>query len=91
MRTVVQYHYVAGHYTDATNAEAIPQATAGRIPGYGLMDASVEYTWGRYRLECGVSNVLNNPYFTRRAVGYPGPGIIPGEGRGGYLTWGVGF
>ncbi|MBI1193416.1 MAG: TonB-dependent receptor plug domain-containing protein [Bacteroidetes bacterium] len=89
LRSVLQYHYVAGHYTDATNAEAIAQATAGRIPGYGLLDASVEYTWGRYRLECGVSNLMNTPYFTRRAVGYPGPGIIPGDGRGGYLTWGV--
>jgi len=89
LRSVVQYHYVAGHYTDATNAEAIPQATAGRIPSYGLLDASVEYTWRRYRVEFGLSNLLNTPYFTRRAVGYPGPGIIPGDGRGGYFTWGV--
>lgn len=85
----LQLNYVHGHYTDATNAEFIPTATVGRIPGYGLLDFSSQYAWSIYRLEAGVTNLTNARYFTRRAVGYPGPGIIPGDGIGAYLTFGV--
>jgi Fe(3+) dicitrate transport protein len=28
-------------------------------------------------------------YFTRRAGGYPGPGILPADGRTGYVSVGV--
>lgn len=39
-----------------------------------------------FKLESGVSNFTNNYYFTRRATGYPGPGIIPSENRVFYTT-----
>jgi Fe(3+) dicitrate transport protein len=36
-----------------------------------------------------LNNVLNEQYFTRRALGFPGPGIIPSDGRTGFLTLGI--
>ena len=33
-----------------------------------------------------INNVTNTFYFTRRATGYPGPGIIPSPPRNMYLT-----
>jgi len=38
------------------------------------------------KLEAGVNNLLDNKFFTRRATGYPGPGIIPSIPRNWYLT-----
>jgi hypothetical protein len=35
----------------------------------------------KWKLEAGVTNFTNNSYFTRRATGYPGPGIIPSDAR----------
>jgi len=37
-------------------------------------------------LYTGVNNLANRKYFTRRADGYPGPGIIPADRRGFYVT-----
>jgi Fe(3+) dicitrate transport protein len=37
-------------------------------------------------LATGVNNIADRAYFTRRATGYPGPGIIPSEGRSFYVT-----
>ncbi|MDX1543890.1 MAG: TonB-dependent receptor [Christiangramia sp.] len=83
----LQYTYLSKQYTDATNA---PQdvndnqrGIEGSIPAYGIMDLSASYSFGKFRLEAGINNLLNNTYFTRRATGYPGPGIIPAQP----LTW----
>ena len=40
-----------------------------------LMDAK------KIILQLSVNNVTNKSYFTQRANSYPGPGIIPSEGR----------
>ena len=37
-------------------------------------------------MEVGINNLLNELYFTRRATGYPGPGIIPSDKRNCYLS-----
>ena len=47
---------------------------------------SLSYTKKTYKIETGVNNLLNQSYFTRRATGYPGPGIIPSPLRNYYLT-----
>ncbi|MEJ1223469.1 TonB-dependent receptor [Sediminicola sp. 1XM1-17] len=85
-----QYTYLSKQFTDATNA---PQdvndnqrGIEGAIPAYDIFDASLSYTLKKLRLEAGVNNVLNNSYFTRRATGYPGPGILPAEPRTAYIT-----
>ena len=58
----------------------------GIIPSYDVLDISFSYTYKKFKLEGGVNNVLDNYYFTRRATGYPGPGIIPSANRNFYMT-----
>lgn len=90
----IQYSHLSQQYTDAENSR-IPEnsdnrsGVIGEIPGYSVYDFSLSYKYSRYTLESGVLNLLDNQYFTRRATGYPGPGIIPSDGRGFYLTLGV--
>lgn len=88
-----QYSYLSEQFTDASNA---PQdrrdnqsGIVGTIPSYGVADASLSYRWRKFTFETGINNVFNNSYFTRRATGYPGPGIIPSALRTGYVTVGV--
>jgi Fe(3+) dicitrate transport protein len=89
-----QYSFVQEHYTDATNAGKdingnpvfIPSAIIGTVPSYSVMDLSFKYDLNRIRFEAGVNNLTNESYFTRRATGYPGPGIIPSPIRNYYFT-----
>jgi Fe(3+) dicitrate transport protein len=37
-------------------------------------------------LSASVNNLSNHMYYTRRADSYPGPGIIPADGRAWYVT-----
>ena len=86
-----QYTYLSTQFTDATNAEPLfgnaPGAgVVGSIPSYGILDLSLSYSWKMFKLETGINNLLDNSYFTRRATGYPGPGIIPAEPITFYTT-----
>jgi len=89
----VQYAYLSDQFTDASNAAQDRQdnqsGIVGEIPAYGVMDLSLSYRWRKFTLEGGINNFLNETYFTRRATGYPGPGIIPSAPRAFYLTVGV--
>lgn len=79
------YSHVQQQFSDATNAEFVANATRGIIPAYSVMDFSTSYEWGRFRLQAGVNNLADAAFFTRRATAYPGPGIIPAEGRRFYV------
>ena len=86
----LQFTYLSEQFTDATNA---PQdindnqrGIEGTIPAYDILDLSLSYTFKKFRLEAGVNNLLDKKYFTRRATGYPGPGIIPAEPATFYTT-----
>lgn len=86
----IQWTYLSDQFTDASNA---PQdrldnqsGIIGAIPAYHILDFSMSYTYKWLKIESGVNNVLNKRYFTRRATGYPGPGIIPAAPISGYLT-----
>ncbi|MEQ8473025.1 MAG: TonB-dependent receptor [Marinoscillum sp.] len=88
------YTYVMEHFSDASNTDStppVPTAVEGIIPSYFVMDLSVDYTYKFLQLEAGVNNLTNEYYFTRRAAGYPGPGIIPANPRNFYLGIGVRF
>lgn len=86
----LQYTFLSEQYTDASNAEQNindnQSGIIGSIPAYQIMDFSCSYTIKFFRLEGGVNNLLNQHYFTRRATGYPGPGIIPSAPRTWYLA-----
>jgi Fe(3+) dicitrate transport protein len=86
LRAGFQIGHTAKHYTDATNAERTSTAVEGIVPSYQVADVSIAYKIGQFCIEGSVNNLFNQMYFTRRAEGYPGPGIIPADGRGFYLT-----
>ena len=50
------------------------------------MDLSCKIIFKSIQLETGINNLSNEIYFTRRATGYPGPGIIPSPPRNYYVT-----
>ncbi|MBK43618.1 MAG: TonB-dependent receptor [Flavobacteriaceae bacterium] len=86
------YSYISEQFTDATNAiDSNIGGVIGAIPSYNILDFGLSYKWKNFRLESGINNALNNSYFTRRATGYPGPGIIPSPPRNFYVTLEVNF
>ena len=87
----LQFTYLSEQYSEATNAEYAPTGIYGLIPSYWVLDLSLAYEYRMFLFEGGVNNLTNNAYFTRRAVGYPGPGIIPATPVNFYLGIGVGF
>ena len=83
----IQYSYLSEQFSDSSNAlSGNLSGIIGLIPAYDVLDISSAYSEGRFRFEFGVNNILNEAYFTRRATGYPGPGIIPSPNRNFYLT-----
>ncbi len=81
-----QFAYQTRQYSDATNTDITPTAVDGLIPAFSVMDLSVRYSWRMFTLYTGVNNLTNKKYFTRRADGYPGPGILPADKRNLYVT-----
>lgn len=69
-------------YSDALNSTlASANGQIGKIPGYIVRD--VTFVWNfteKLGFRGGINNLGNEKYFTRRAGGYPGPGILPGDG-----------
>ena len=91
-RITWQLSHLSEQFSDATNArESGYTAVNGIIPAYTVMDLSLSWSWRWLSIEGSVNNLTDATYFTRRATGYPGPGILPGEGRSFYLTTGVKF
>ena len=85
--TYLQYSYLASQFSDSSNSvESNLSGVIGQIPAYDILDLSMNYKLGKIKFETGVNNILNTSYFTRRATGYPGPGIIPSPPRNYYLT-----
>ncbi|MDF2436324.1 MAG: hypothetical protein K0Q95_700 [Bacteroidota bacterium] len=84
-----QYAYTSEQFTEASNAVSTSTSVDGLIPSYSVLDASLSYSFRWVSISTGVNNLLNNYYFTRRADGYPGPGIIPSDGRSFYVTLGI--
>ncbi len=85
----LQYAYTSQQFSDASNALSTPSSIYGIIPNYSIADASAQYKYKAFTISAGINNVLNAVYFTRRAEGYPGPGIIPGDPMNSYLTLGL--
>lgn len=91
-KTSVQYTFVSDQFTEATNSSGKePSAVTGLIPAYAVLDFSTSYQFQKFRIEASVNNFTDQMYFTRRATGYPGPGIIPSDGRSYFVTLQVKF
>jgi Fe(3+) dicitrate transport protein len=80
-------------YADAANTRvANAAATTGLIPSYQVQDLSASFKFLKnYNVKAGINNLTDEHYFTRRSGGYPGPGILPADGRIFYISGGIKF
>ncbi len=86
-----QFSYTGVAYSNANNTvQASANGQTGLIPAYSVTDITANYRFPKQvNLKAGINNVWNKNYFTRRAGGYPGPGILPSEGRTFFVSAGV--
>lgn len=86
-----QISYVSSAYADANNTEK-PNAgaTTGLIPSYTVADIALTYRINQnYNVRAGINNLGDARYFTRRAGGYPGPGLMPSDARNFFVSFGI--
>ncbi len=86
-----QLNYVSETFSDANNT-VTPTANGqnGLIPSYTIADLTATYKFSKgLNVKAGLNNVLDKRYFTRRAGGYPGPGVLPGDGRNFFVSLGA--
>ena len=91
MLLTLQVSYTSKTFSDANNTE-VPSANAqaGEIPEYLITDLTGSFPLNRNVLiKAGINNLFDKKYFTRRAGGYPGPGLLPGDSRNFFLTFGI--
>lgn len=86
-----QFSYVDACYSDAGNTKsATANGQTGVIPSYRIFDLSAAFKFNNlFTIKSGINNLLNEKYFTRRSSGYPGPGILPGDGRTFFISLGA--
>ena len=78
-------------YADANNTVSSDDAIVGLIPAYQVMDWSTTVKIKKCTVKFGVSNLADTKYFNLRTDEYPGPGIIPAQGRSIYVGFGAKF
>jgi Fe(3+) dicitrate transport protein len=91
LTATIQWSYVDASFSDAMNT-VTPTANGliGLIPSYHIGDISLNYKFlERYNVRAGLNNITNANYFTRRAGGYPGPGLMPADGRNFFVSLGL--
>lgn len=88
----MQHSRVGDQFTDANNTAFTVDGIQGLIPAYRLWDVSGSYSFlKRYVLRGGINNLGDSRYFNRRAASYPGPGLIPADGRSFYGSIGFNY
>ncbi len=86
-----QWSYVDKTFSDANNT-LVPSSNGqvGLIPSYTVCDIAATYRANKFfNIRAGVNNVTDKKYFTRRSGGYPGPGLLPSDGRNFFVSVGV--
>ena len=90
MFSTLQSSYVSKNFSDANNTNFNSTGATGVVPSYMILDWAFTWNFFRmYRLSSGVNNITNAQYFTRRINMYPGPGILPADGRTFYVSMGL--
>lgn len=88
--TNFQYSYTSKTYNDAFNTKQSANGVTGIIPAYHVWDWSFNWEIGKQcHLSGGINNFTNEKYFSRRITMYPGPGILPADGRTFYISFGI--
>jgi Fe(3+) dicitrate transport protein len=88
-----QVSYSSETFSDANNT-VTPTSNAqnGLIPAYTVTDLTASYKFSKsLSVKTGLNNLFDTRYFTRRAGGYPGPGVLPGDGRTFFISVGATF
>lgn len=78
-----QYSYTGNSFSDANNT-LVPSANGqnGLLPSYGIYDLhGACKLMEKVNVKAGINNLGDLRYFTRRSGGYPGPGLLPADGR----------
>ena len=90
LRSTLQYSYVGKGFSDANNTAFNSTGATGAVPSYHVWDWSADWAFlTHYHVSAGVNNLADARYFTRRINMYPGPGILPADGRTFYLSLGL--
>jgi Fe(3+) dicitrate transport protein len=81
----LQHSFVSETFSDALNTESSANGAIGEVPAYHVFDLTAGWEGGRFGLRAGVTNLANERYYTRRSTQYPGPGILPSDGRSVFI------
>ncbi len=86
-----QLSYVGKTFSDANNTvQSVANGQTGLIPAYSITDVTAKYKFSKnLNIKGGINNLFDERYFTRRAAGYPGPGLLPGDARNFFITIGA--
>lgn len=85
-----QTSYISDQFNDANNTAFSATGIVGYVPSYILFDWAFNWRFlEQYQISGGVNNLMDVRYYSRRINMYPGPGILPGDGRSFYIS--VGF
>ena len=91
LTATMQWSFVDEAFSDAVNTVSPTlNGLNGLIPSYQVGDISLNYKFREsYNIRAGLNNITDASYFTRRAGGYPGPGLMPADGRNFYVSLGL--
>ena len=87
--TTLQASYISDQFNDANNTQFSSNGVVGYVPSYTLIDLAFNWKFlDQYQISAGINNLMEVRYFSRRINMYPGPGILPGDGRSIYISLG---
>lgn len=82
LSTSFQYAFTSETYNDAFNAASSSSGVIGLTPAYHVWDWSGHWQFSKqFHVSTSINNLANQKYFNRRITMYPGPGILPADGR----------
>ncbi|MEO8403341.1 MAG: TonB-dependent receptor [Chitinophagaceae bacterium] len=88
--TGIQFSYTSKNYNDALNTVSSSNGVTGMIPAYHVWDWNIKWQMAKqYFISAAVNNITDEQYFNRRITFYPGPGILPVDGRTFYVSFGL--
>lgn len=86
----IQHSYTSKSYNDAFNTVSSLNGVTGLIPSYSVLDFNLDWRFRKkYHISIAVNNFTDKKYFNRRITFYPGPGILPADGRTFNLSFGI--
>jgi Fe(3+) dicitrate transport protein len=88
--TSFQYAFTSKTFNDAFNTASGSNGVIGLIPAYDVWDWNCSWRFSKqFHLSASINNLTDQKYFNRRITMYPGPGILPADGRTFTVSLGV--